>query len=113
MTDEIHFLSHFRHGLSAVASRDPLLSGGDGAQQKADRSARLSFYVVALFHALAEDERMGKADERVHDQTGGGMRIDRLELAGLDAIAQDQFGDAVNDLLVSSDGLPAVLDRGQ
>src|SRR5690349_25163366 len=91
MTDEIHFLSHFRHGLSAVASRDPLLSGGDGAQQKADRSARLSFYVVALVHALAEDERMGKADARGHDQTGGSMPIDPPALYGLHGIAPNQL----------------------
>ena len=54
---------------------------------------------------------MAEATKRPHDQLGGFARIDRLELAGLDAVAQDQLDGRAEDLLVRHDGVPALLHR--
>ena len=51
--------------------------------------------------------------DRMIIMSRGLARVDWLELAGLDAVTQDQFGDRAHDVLVGADGVPVVLDRHQ
>src|SRR3954470_6478420 len=80
------------------------LPGGDGAEQEADGGAGLVLHHLSLLQALAEQEGMGEGDDRAHEQVGGAVRIDLLELARLDAVAQDQLGDGAERNLVRLDG---------
>src|SRR6185503_7437358 len=77
-----------------------LLSGGYGAEHEANEGARFGFEVEAFLKALGEQDRMAIGDVCPHDHHRGLARIDLLELAGLDAVAQDQFDDRADALLV-------------
>src|SRR5215475_13279030 len=70
-----------------------LPAGCDGAQQEADGVAHvvLRSALVALAQVLGDHERMAEMEHRALDHLGALARVDRLELAGLDAVAQDQL----------------------
>ncbi len=79
--------------------------------KEAHQSARFGFKIVAVLQAFGDQERMTERDIGTHDQHGGFARVDRLEFAGLDAVAQDQLDRRAHDFLVRHDGVPALLHR--
>src|SRR5215813_14217602 len=105
----------FRHTLDMLwpwAGWTWRLPGCDGAEKEAHGGARVGFEIAAVLQALGDQHRMREAHDRAHDDLGGLARIHRLELAGLDAVAQDELGHRAHRFLVRVNGLPAVLDGG-
>src|SRR6202047_3757140 len=111
-SDETRISSHLGHGWSS-AGCGMGSTGSYGAKEKADGGAGLGFEVVALLQTLPDHEGMRERNERAHHQLRRFARINRLELAGVNAVAQDQFEDPVHDILMRADRIPAVLDCGQ
>src|SRR5262245_33299310 len=106
----------FRHTLDMLwpsAGWAWRLPGCDGAQEEAHGGARVGFEIAAVLQALGDQDRVREANDRAHDDFGGLARIHRLELAGLDAVAQDEFSHGAHGFLVRVNGLPAVLDGRQ
>src|SRR6478672_13196358 len=110
-SDETWFSSHLRHDWLS-ARRDMGSTGSYGAKEKADGGAGLGFEVVALLQALPDHERMRESNQGTQDQLRRLARINRLELAGVNAVPQHQFDDPVHDILVRAHRIPAVLDCG-
>src|SRR5439155_18104755 len=88
-----------------------LLARGYGAQEKPDGSPGLRFQVVAFFQAVTDYKRVREGYHRAHDQFGSLARIDLLEFASLDPVAQDQLDHVSHHVLVGANGAPALLDR--
>src|SRR5438045_9349217 len=86
-----------------------LASRRDGAQEEADGAAGGSFKVDAVLHALADEDRVGEAHHRAHDDLGRWTRLDRLKLAGRNAVAQDDLDDRAHQLLVVAYGVRELL----
>src|SRR3984893_16693113 len=110
-SDETRISSHLRHGWSS-ARRGMGSARSYGAKEKADGGAGLGFDVVALLQALPDHERMRESNERAHHQLRSFARINRLELAAVNTVPQDQFDDPVHDIVVRAHRIPAVLDCG-
>src|ERR1700681_4147233 len=109
MTDESRISSCCRQASASSGFGMGSTMRADGAEEKANRCAGFGLEVLALLQALTDQERMSEDDDGPHDQLGRVARVDRLELARLDAVAQDQFRHILHDLLVRADGIPAVL----
>src|SRR5262245_25199399 len=106
----------FRHTLDAFwpwAGWTWRLPGCEGAEEEAHGCAGVGLEIATVLQALGDQDRMREAHDRAHDDVGGLARIHRLELAGLDAVAQDEFSHGAHGFLVRVNGLPAVLDGGQ
>src|SRR5438445_13789415 len=88
-----------------------LTAGGYGAEEKANRCPGLSLEILALLQALTDQERVSEDQDRPHDQLGSVAGVNRLELASLDAVPQNQFRHMAHDVVVRADRIPAVLDR--
>ena len=82
-------------------------------QQKADRCAGFGLDVLAILQALADKHRMGKDHYGSQDELSRCAWVHRLEVAGLDPIAQDQLHDVAQRVLVGPNAVPVVLDRDQ
>ena len=79
--------------------------GCDGAEQEAHGGAGVGLEVAAVFHALGDQNRMAEGRDRLHDQLGGLARVDRVELAGLDPVAQNELGHVaqrVHDMVLAA-----------
>src|SRR5262249_6070084 len=75
-----------------------LPTGGDGLEQKPGGFAGLGLEVLPILQALADKHWMGEDHDRSQDQVRRCARVDRLEFAGLDPIAQDQLYDVAQDV---------------
>src|SRR5262245_35364300 len=109
MTDEIHISSHFGRAY-AFWRRSWGLPEAKGAEQEADRGAGFALHVLFVRQALADQHRVHEGDQAAHYETRGLRRIDRAELAGFDAVADDELGGIADHFLVRLDRAPAVLD---
>src|SRR5437868_2642434 len=87
-----------------------LASRRDGAQEEADGAAGGSFKVDAVLHALADEDRVGEAHHRAHDDLGRWTRLDRLKLAVRNAVELNDLDDRAHQLLVVAYRLPVLLD---
>ena len=81
--------------------------------QKADGLAGFGLEILPILQALADKHWMGEDHDRSQDQFRRCARVDRLEFAGLDPIAQDQLHDVAQRVLVGPNAVPVVLDRDQ
>src|SRR5262245_51375201 len=114
MTDENENSSEFGR---TAACLDWVIMGsgpwGDGAKLEADQRAGVSFEVLAVLQSLGDQERMAVCDEGMHENGSSLAHVDLLELAALDAVAQDQLDGGTDALLVRDDRRPALLHGDQ
>ena len=96
-----------------VSLASDLPTGGDGLQQKADGGARFALDILPILQALANKQRMGEDHDGPQNQLSRCARVDRLEFAGLDSIAQDELHGVAEGILVCANMVPVVLDRDQ
>src|SRR6476661_7434425 len=110
MTKDVyrHFEDTVRLWVSATSD---LATGGDGLKQKADGCAGFGLEILPILQALADKHRMGEGHDGSQDQLRRCARVDHLEFAGLDPIAQDQLRDVAEGVLVGANMVPVVLDR--
>src|SRR6476659_6571385 len=92
-----HFVGTVRLWVSATSG---LPTGGDGLKQKANGCACFGLDILPILQALADKHWMGEDHDGSQDQLSRCARIDRLEFAGLDPIAQDQLHDVAQRVLV-------------
>ena len=88
-------------------------AGGNGAEGEADAGFCLGLDVPLVGQALADQDGVHEGHQRPHQKLRRLGRIDLFELAGGDAVADDELDDVADDLLMRLDGIPAVLDRDQ
>src|SRR5262245_26741712 len=87
--------------------------GGDGAEGEANTGLGLGLDVSIVGQALADQNGVDEGHQRPHQKLRRLGRIDLFELAGGDAVADDELDDAADDPLMRLDRIPAVLDRNQ
>src|SRR4051794_1276834 len=94
-----------------VSATSDLPTGGDGLEQKADGCAAFGRDTLPIRQALADKQWMGEDHDGSQDQFRRCARVDRLEFAGLDPVAQDQLHDVAEGVFVRTNMVPIVLDR--
>ena len=82
-------------------------------EQKADGCAGFGLDILPILQALANEHWMGEDHDGSQDQLRCCARVDRLEFAGLNPIAQDQLHDVAEGVFVGTNMVPVVLDRDQ
>src|SRR3984893_9933021 len=98
-SDETRISSHLGHGWSS-AGCGMGSTGSYCAKEKAEGGAGAGFVGVALLHAWPDHEGTRERNERAHHQLRLFARINRLELSGVNAVAQDEFEDTVHVILM-------------
>src|SRR5689334_21575105 len=111
MTKDIfrHYTGTVRLQVSATSD----LPRGDGLEQKLDGGAGFGLEVLTILQALADKHRMCEDHDGSQDQFRGCAGVNRLEVAGLDPIPQDQFNDVAKGVLVCPDTVTVKLDCDQ
>src|SRR6185312_181255 len=94
----------YRHSVGTVRlwvnATSDLTTGGDGLEQKADGCAGFGLDILPILQALADKQWMGEDHDGSQDQLRRCARVDRLEFAGLDPVAQDQLHDVAEGVFV-------------
>src|SRR6476646_5313660 len=96
-----------------VSATSDLPTGGDGSEQKANGCACFGLDILPILQALADKHWMGEDHHGSQDQLSRCPRVDRLEVAGLDSVSQDQLHDVAESVLVGANMVPVVLERDQ
>src|SRR5215471_12659640 len=108
MTDEISISSHSGHKTADAAIDMASVPGGDGADEKTDSATRRGCEVLTVLQGLGNQHRMGESYRGSHELLRNLPRVERLELAGCHAVAQDHFDDRAHGLFMGADGRPGV-----
>ena len=82
-------------------------------EQKADGCAGFGLEILPILQALADKHWMSKDYDGSQDQLRRCARVDRLEFAGLDPVAQDELHDVAERVLVGANIVPVMLDRDE